>query len=235
METNKGILKALVEVMKGLPAIGKDSKNKSQGWNFRGYDAIYNHLQKQLAKQGIVIAYDMTLLEHTTTITKTGSMQVFWLIQVLWTLTKESDGSTMRSQTLGEALDYGDKGLSKAMTNAAKNLWVHSLCIATEDLKDPDEEAPQIEAVVAAQEEVAAAPAEMGPGQKAYLASKELLTNTLLPDDLVAVFKIDLDKAKVAKDTEALERMETRIRKQIALLIARDSKDKPEVADANES
>ena len=57
------ITKAINAVMADVGAIGKDSKNQTQGFMYRGVDAVMNALQPAMVKHGIFVMPEV--LEQT--------------------------------------------------------------------------------------------------------------------------------------------------------------------------
>ena len=48
-----GIYQAMAEILAEIPSIGKDNKNKEQGFKYRGIDDVYNALHPLLAKHKV--------------------------------------------------------------------------------------------------------------------------------------------------------------------------------------
>lgn len=125
--------------------IGKDRKNQSQSYNFRGIDDIYNALAPLLAKHKLCILPDVmnrTLQEKTT---KSGGILFFTTVQVKFSFVSAEDGSRHEVITFGEAMDSGDKSTNKAMSAAYKYACMQAFCIPTEgDGKDSEEQTHEV-------------------------------------------------------------------------------------------
>lgn len=139
-----GIYQAMAEILAEIPSIGKDNKNKEQGFKYRGIDDVYNALHPLLAKHKVFMA--PTVLSRASedrTTAKGGAMQCV-------TLSVEyrffhADGSSISCTVMGEGRDTSDKATNKAMASAHKYALLQTFCIPTEDIgqDDPDAETPE--------------------------------------------------------------------------------------------
>ncbi|MBF0808845.1 ERF family protein [Rothia nasimurium] len=129
-------------VLAELKAIGKDSVNQQQRFQYRSIDDIKNHLNPLLSRHGVF--YYPSLTERVSTEqrqTKSGGVQFAVSITQWYTVAAE-DGSYFEVSVPAEATDFGDKATQKAMTFAEKTFLAQSLCIPTNDI-DPDGESPE--------------------------------------------------------------------------------------------
>lgn len=145
---------AMIAIMRDITAIGKDSKNQSQGFKFRGIDAVYNELHNLLAKHGVV-----TLPQAGTPVTeertnKNGTILRFVQIPMTYQFVAE-DGSSITCQVIGEGMDSGDKATNKAMAIAHKYALLQTFLIPTEAQEDPDYQTHEVVAKPAAPAKVA--------------------------------------------------------------------------------
>ena len=114
-----GIYQAMAEILAEIPSIGKDNRNKDQGFQYRGIDDVYNALHPLLAKHKVFMA--PTVLSRASedrTTAKGGVMQCV-------TLSVEyrffhADGSSISCTVMGEGRDTSDKATNKAMAVAHK-------------------------------------------------------------------------------------------------------------------
>ena len=119
------IFATMMAVQRGLAKVGisKDQQNTSQGWKFRGIDDVLNALSGVLAENKALVipnVIDKKRLES--------AKGTHWLVTVDWTFFNES-GDSHTSQHCGEAIDYGDKALAKAITASYKYFLFNALCI----------------------------------------------------------------------------------------------------------
>jgi len=118
--------------------ISKDSKNSSQGYMFRGIDAVYGALSPLLAKHGLCVlprVVDRTVTEQPT---KSGGIAFYTILKVEFDFVAAEDGSKHTVCTIGEAMDTGDKSSNKAMSAAYKYACFQAFCIPTEGDNDAD-------------------------------------------------------------------------------------------------
>jgi hypothetical protein len=118
--------------------ISKDSKNQSQGYAFRGIDAVYGALSPLLAKHGLCIlprVKDRQVIERQN---KSGTALFYVTLTVEFDFVAAEDGSKHTVITVGEAMDSGDKASNKAMSAAYKYAAFQAFCIPTEGDNDAD-------------------------------------------------------------------------------------------------
>lgn len=135
------IYAAMAAVLRDVPAVGKDSTNKQQGWKFRGIDSIYNAIHDILAKHKVVMI--PTVLGDPIREERRSNQDkplFHVMLKVKYTFYAE-DGSFIEAVLVGEAMDSGDKVANKALAAAQKYALIQSFCIETEDENgdnDPD-------------------------------------------------------------------------------------------------
>ena len=133
----------MAAVMQGITHIGKDSKNQSQGFSFRGIDTVYNELHNLFAKHGIITmpVAGVPVVEERTN--SKGTVLRFVQIPMTYNFIAD-DGSFVSSTVIGEGMDSGDKATNKAMAIAHKYALIQTFMIPTEDMKDPDSESHEV-------------------------------------------------------------------------------------------
>ena len=136
----KAIFGSINKIQKEIPAIGKDSQNKQQGFYFRGIDAVYNVLKPLLSKYGVFTLPEVTSLRRDERQTKTGGTLAFVSLTMNYHFVSSIDGSEVVACVVGEGMDSGDKATNKAMSIAHKYALFQVFCIPTEDIIDPDSE-----------------------------------------------------------------------------------------------
>lgn len=142
MET-KLIFSKIPAIMADIEHIGKDRKNQSQGYNFRGIDDMYNSLHSHFAKHKVF--YTSTVIEQRREerASKNGGTMFYVILTVKFTFYAE-DGSCVDSVTVGEAMDSGDKASNKAMSTALKYALMQLLLIPTVEEKDTEITSPEV-------------------------------------------------------------------------------------------
>lgn len=135
----KTVYEAWSAVMASVQAIGKDSRNKSQGFNFRGIDAVMNAAGPAMREHGVIVIPSLRSIHYRdVTSASKGSAMREVTVQVGYTIIgPEGDGIDFGSVP-AEALDSGDKATAKAMSVAYRTFLLQALTIPTDET-DPDE------------------------------------------------------------------------------------------------
>lgn len=133
------IHKALSAVMADVGAVRKESKNQSQGFNFRGIDAVVNAVSPALRKHGVVVYPRVISTDYATvTIGSKGTQMGHVRVVVEYTFATD-DGSSVVATVAAESMDSGDKATAKAMSVAFRTCLLQTLCLPTDEI-DPDAE-----------------------------------------------------------------------------------------------
>lgn len=141
MAEKKNIFETINAVMAEAGAIGKDSRNKQQGFMYRGVDAVMNALNPAFIKHKLFVTPEVISQKREERVTEKGKNLIYSILLVKYTFYAE-DGSSVFVIVPGEGMDSGDKASNKAMSSAFKYACFQVFCIATEEMKDPDAEIP---------------------------------------------------------------------------------------------
>ena len=138
------IFKAINKVMSEVGFIGKDSKNQSQGFKYRGIDAVMNALNPALIRNGVFAVPTVLEQKREERVNGKGTTLIYSILKVRYRFCAE-DGSFIESTVIGEGMDSGDKASNKAMSVAFKYACFQVFCIPTEELMDdPDKECHEV-------------------------------------------------------------------------------------------
>lgn len=141
MKTEGGnIYAALAAIMAEAKALGKDSRNQQQGFNFRGIDAVMNHLHPVFAKHGVFVLPEVLEERTEDRQTKSGGHLLYRILKVRFSFLAQ-DGSSVSSLVIGEGMDSGDKAANKAMAVALKYAVTQMLLLPYDEV-DPDAYTP---------------------------------------------------------------------------------------------
>lgn len=127
--------------------IGKTSRNQSQGFAFRGIDAVMNTLAPLLSKHGLVVLPRVLARHCVERANQKGTALFYVVVEVEYDLVAASDGSRHTIRVVGEAMDSGDKATNKAMSAAFKYAMFQTFCIPTEGTPDADAETHEVAAL----------------------------------------------------------------------------------------
>ena len=215
MENAGKIYKQICSVMQEINAIGKDRRNQTQNFQYRGIDDVMNELHSVLAKCGVFVVPQGLDEARTTGKTKSGGDMFYTRLKIKFTFYAE-DGSFIESVVIGEAMDTGDKASNKALSVGLKYALLQVFCIPTEDEKDPDAQSPEPQVG-----SMKPAPAKKAPAKFAFepkggettpAEKKELggLLSTKYPNGGAVFSKAEAKKySDMRKDYTAREVIET--------------------------
>jgi hypothetical protein len=142
------IYKKMSEVMKDIGAIGKDQKNATQGFKFRGIDQFVNSLYPALTKHGVFMAprainFEQELKDVVRGSGKAG-VDKHVSIMMEYDFYAEDGSKVTIGPIPAEGLDSGDKATNKALSAALKYALIQTFSIPTEDMAEADFESPEI-------------------------------------------------------------------------------------------
>lgn len=137
------IYEAIHAVMEDVGAIGKDSRNSSQGFMFRGIDAVMNKLNPALIKHKVFVVPEILEQTREERVNTKGTNLIYSICKIKYTFYAE-DGTNVQAIVIGEGMDTGDKATNKAMSIAFKYACFQVFCIPTEEMVDPDSESHEV-------------------------------------------------------------------------------------------
>ena len=137
------IFESISKVMGDIGAIGKTSKNTTQGFMFRGIDAVMNAINPALVKYKLFIVPEVLEQTREERQTTKGGTLIYSIVKVKYTFYAE-DGTSITATVIGEGMDSGDKATNKAMSIAFKYACFQVFCIPTEEMVDPDKESHEV-------------------------------------------------------------------------------------------
>lgn len=111
------IHEAIVEVMRHVGAIGKNSTNQSQNYKYRSADDVYNAVAPLMAEYGICSVPKVLETSHETGTSRGGGAIHYTRLLVQYTFFA-GDGSSVECVVASEGMDSGDKATPKALTVA---------------------------------------------------------------------------------------------------------------------
>lgn len=142
---------ALAGAAGAMKAIAKDQTNQQQQFKFRSIEAIVAAAKPLLAERGLAIVPAGFTLISTEQVQSSGGTRGYRsVVSGRWVITHE-DGESISAEMLGEAVDYGDKSVSKAVQMAYKYLLTQLLGIGSDD---PDGQSVEIAAAPAPRRKV---------------------------------------------------------------------------------
>ena len=132
----------IVAVMQEVSSVAKKDKNQSQGFSFRGIDAVMNAVGPALRKAGGFVSPEVLNIENTAVPSASGKSLNVVRVLVKYSV-YGSEGEPIWGIVAAEALDSGDKATAKAMSVAYRTFLLQLLCLPTDE-HDPDHDRYEI-------------------------------------------------------------------------------------------
>lgn len=132
---------AMAQAMGEIQHVAKSKTNLMQKYQFRGYDDVYLACRAILSKLGIYVTHRILSHEFLTREVKrsNGNAGIDTVFHGLFSVRFTAhDGSFCVTETIGEAVDSGDKAANKAMSMAMKYALVDTFLIPTEEPRDTE-------------------------------------------------------------------------------------------------
>lgn len=129
---------ALASVMSDISHVGKTGKNTQQGYNFRGIDGVLNAVGPVLRKHKVLVLPELLAMDTAAIeVGKNRTLMREVTVRVRYRFVGPA-GDDLAVEVPGEAMDSGDKAVSKAMSVAFRTALVQALALPTDE-PDPDE------------------------------------------------------------------------------------------------
>lgn len=156
MTEKPSIYEALAAVQAGVRAVGKKDRNNEQGYNFRGIDAVINAVGPVLREHNVIVVPEVLDASYRDVTTSRGKPSREVTVKVRYTFYGPA-GDSLSAVTVGEAMDFGDKGTPKAMSVALRVCLLQVLSLPT---TEPDADAQSYERAQPVDDWEAAQPAD---------------------------------------------------------------------------
>ena len=133
------IHEAILRVMRDVRAVAKDGWNPQGSFNFRGIDATVNALGPAMRVHGIVPTPELQSIDtEMVEVGRNRSLMRMVTVVVRYVF-RGPAGDAISAVTPGEAMDSGDKAVSKAMSVAYRTALLQTFILPTQE-RDPDED-----------------------------------------------------------------------------------------------
>lgn len=187
-ETKKLSLSAkIATIANEIGAITKDGRNTQQGYAFIEYAQVAAKARELQAKYGVTIVPTVESYERDEIKNKYGNIGYHYLLKMSFTVINADDeNDKIITNWVGEATDYGDKGVNKAITSSVKYFIMRLYNISEKGEQEADKMTP----------EPAVAPKNKPKIDQAFLAKVRAKLPTISTDeDLNAYWKeLNLNK-----------------------------------------
>jgi len=132
----------ILGVMTDVQGVSKKDKNLSQGFNFRGIDAVVNAVGPAFRKHGGFLVPKVINKTASILPTKNGGSMNAVALEVEFAI-YGSEGEPVTGLVAAEAFDSGDKATAKAMSVALRTFLLQALLLPTDE-PDPDTQSYEI-------------------------------------------------------------------------------------------
>jgi len=177
-------------IMDEVGAVGKNKKNESQTYNYRGIEDVVNMLHPVFAKHKVFILSE--IVEERTEERKSskGANLIYRVLKVKVSYVSGEDGSSLTVTVVGEGMDSGDKAANKAMTAALKYALSQTFVLPYALVDGDQHTAPETTKVETATTKVDK-PAETGKPADDKTAPEALLIERMATDGIsnIAILK----------------------------------------------
>lgn len=136
MSDKPTVVELLLKVMADVQAVKKGDRNREQGYNFRGIDAVVNAVGPLLRKHGVLPMPMLQEASYRDVLTTKEKRSRECTVKVAYRFYGPS-GDFVEAVVPGESMDFGDKGAAKAMSVAYRIVLLQALCIPTDE-PEPD-------------------------------------------------------------------------------------------------
>jgi hypothetical protein len=195
------VYEAIAAITASLSKVGIAKGRKTQqgggaSFSFRGIDDVLNALSPLLAEHKLCIFPRITNRASVERQTKSGGAVFYTTVSAAFDFVSAVDGSKHTAETIGEAMDSGDKSTNKAMSIAYKYAVFLTFCVPIEGTPDADGEVYEISGAMPMKESTLTD----------FLTKINDATNE---EELRAAFGAAFRAAQTAKDEQAMHRITT--------------------------
>jgi len=118
----------LGKVLQDIQPVGKNQRNDTQNYDFRGIDDIFGSVNPAMAKHGLSMTFRVIDIERVEVSSSRGAKGYNTLVHVEYVF-HAPDGSSVSVRTCGESISYDDKGFNKALQAALKYALIQMFLI----------------------------------------------------------------------------------------------------------
>jgi hypothetical protein len=142
VEQTRTLYERLLEVVKAVGIIEKDSRNAFHKYNYSSIEGVVEAVHGPLADQGILVLGGVTDITDVTRNTREGEA-IVTTVQLTLSFVDVHTGERIDIPWCGRGDDPADKGVSKALTDARKTFLIQQLNLRRGDDTEADETTDQ--------------------------------------------------------------------------------------------
>lgn len=145
-ETKKPLSLAtkLAAIGKEIGAVDKSGKNAQQNYNFIEYGVVAGRIRELFDKYCVIIVPSVDSVQHEEIVNKYGNKGYHFILTMTFELINGDNPEDRETATwVGEASDYGDKGINKAETSGTKYFLMRLFNISEKGEEEADKKTPE--------------------------------------------------------------------------------------------
>lgn len=132
----------ILAVMQEVSSVAKKDKNTSQGFSFRGIDAVVNAVGPALRRAGGFIVPNVLEKSNEVMPSRNGGSLNIVRLTVEYKL-YGTEGEPISGVVASEAMDSGDKATAKAMSVSFRSFMLQTFALPTDE-PDPDSQSYEL-------------------------------------------------------------------------------------------
>lgn len=133
----------LAKIGQAVGAIEKSGRNQQQNYNFIPYAEVAARIREQLAQNSVAIIPSVRNVECQEVRTARGGVGYHYTLAMHFTIADGESDDKIEADWTGEATDYGDKGVNKAITAGTKYFLMRLFNVSESDAEDADTTTPE--------------------------------------------------------------------------------------------
>ena len=129
----------LAEIGEKVGAVKKGGTNQQQKYAFIEYAEVAARIRKLLAEYKVAIVPEVESYTASEVMNKYGGKGFHYVLNMTFEIINGDDNEDRISKKwVGEAIDYGDKGVNKAITAGSKYFLMRLFNVSEKGAEDPD-------------------------------------------------------------------------------------------------
>lgn len=134
----------LAVIGKEIGAVDKSGKNSQQNYNFIEYGVVAGRIRELFDKYKVIIIPNVNEVQQDEITTRTGGKGYHYILRMTFTVMNGEDlDDKFEASWVGEAIDYGDKGINKAETSGTKYFLMRLFNVSEKGEVEADNETPE--------------------------------------------------------------------------------------------
>lgn len=143
-ENKQSLASKLAAIGKEIGAVDKSGKNQQQNYNYIEYGVVAGRIRELFDKYGVIIVPSVESVTQDEITNKYGGKGYHYILHMTFMLINGDDPDDREiASWLGEASDYGDKGVNKAETAGTKYFLMRLFNVSEKGDEDADRTTPE--------------------------------------------------------------------------------------------